>query len=82
MFSTIQNTFETNNTSRLLILKQDLLYIKMKNGDSINSYFLRITELKDQLTTMKSQMDDKKLSMVSLRGLPLSWETFIQGLSS
>ena len=82
MFSSIQNTFEINNTSRLLTLKQDLLYIKMKNGESITSYFLRITKLKDQLATMKNQVDDKELSMISLRGLPLSWETFIQGLSS
>ena len=52
MFSTIQSTFEINNTSRLLTLKQDLLYIKMKNGESITSYFLRITELKNQLATM------------------------------
>ena len=35
MFSTIQNTFEINNTSRLLTLKQDLLYIKMKNGEPL-----------------------------------------------
>ena len=82
MFSTIQSTFEINNTSRLLTLKQDLLYIKMKNGESITSYFLRITELKDQLATMQNQIDDKELSMIALRGLPLSWETFIRGLSS
>ena len=82
MFSTIQDTFEINNTSRLLTLKQDLLYIKMKNGESITSYFLRITELKDQLATMNNQVDDNELSMIALRGLPLSWETFIRGLSS
>ena len=55
MFSTIQSTFEINNTSRLFTLKQDLLYIKMKNGESITSYFLRIIELKDQLATMQNQ---------------------------
>ena len=82
MFSTIQDTFEINNTSRLLALKQDLLYIKMKSGESITQYFLRITKLRDQLATMKNQVDDKELSMIALRGLPLSWETFIKGLSS
>lgn len=54
MFSTIIDTFEINNTSRLLTLKQDLLYIKMKNGESITSYFLRIFELKNKLATMKN----------------------------
>ena len=82
MFSTIRDTFEINNTSRLLTLKQDLLYIKMNNGESITSYFLRISELKDQLTAIENQIDDKEINMITLRGLPLSWETFIRGLSS
>ena len=82
MFSTIRDTFEINNTSRLLTLKQDLLYIKMKNRESITSYFLRIFELKDQLATMENRVDDKELSMIALRGLLLSWETFIRRLSS
>ena len=82
MFSTIRDTFEINNTSRLLTLKQDLLYIKMKNGESITSYFLRISKLKDQLVIMENRVDDKEHSVIALRGLPLSWETFIWGLSS
>ena len=82
MFSTIKNTFEINNTSRLLTLKQDLLHIKMINGESITSYFVRISELKDQLATIRSQVDDKELCIMALKGLPLSWETFICSLSS
>ena len=65
MVTTIQSIFEINNTSRLLTLKQDLLYIKMKNGESTTSYFLRIIELKDQLATMQNQIDDKELSMIA-----------------
>ena len=45
----------------------------MKSGESITQYFLRITELRDQLATMKNQVDDKELSMIALRGLLLSW---------
>jgi hypothetical protein len=44
----------------------------MKNGESITSYFLRIFELKDQLSTIGSQVDDKELSVIALKGLPLS----------
>ena len=82
MFSTIKDTFEIDNTSRLLTLKQDLLYIKMNNGESIMSNLLRISELKDQLAAIENQVDDKELSMIALKGLSLSWETFIRGLSS
>ena len=63
-------------------MKQDLPYIKINNGESSTSYFLRISELKDQLATIESQVDDKELSIIALKGLPLSWETFIRGLSS
>ena len=49
MFTTIKNTFKINNTSRLLTLKQQVLYIKMNNGESLTSYFLRIAELKINL---------------------------------
>ena len=61
----------TNNSNRLLSLKQDL-YIKMKIGEFITFYFLRISGLKDQLATMENRVDDKELSMIALRGLPLS----------
>jgi hypothetical protein len=54
----------------------------MNSGESITSYFLRILELKDKLATIGSQVDEKELSMIALRGLPLSWENFIRGLSS
>ena len=63
-------------------MKQDLLYIKMNNGESITSNFLTISELKDQLTTIGNQVDDKEVNIIALKGLPLSWETFICGLSS
>lgn len=82
MFSIIKNTFEINNTSRLLTLKQDLRHIKMINGESITSNFLRISELKDQLATIRSQVGEKEICIIALKGPPLSWETFIGGLSS
>lgn len=54
----------------------------MNNGESITSYFLRISALKDQLATIGNQVDEKELSMIALRGLPMSCENFIRGLSS
>ena len=54
----------------------------MNNGESITSYFLRIFALKDQLATIGNQVDEKELSMISLKGLPMSWKNFILGLSS
>ena len=44
----------------------------MNYGESITSYFLRISNLKDQLANIGNQVDEKELSMISLRGLPIS----------
>lgn len=82
MFMTIQNTYEINNTSRLLTLKQQLFHIKMNKWETITSYLMRISELKDWLSTIGNNVDDKELSLIALKGLPISWESFIQGISA
>ena len=46
VFKTIKNTFEINNSSRLITLKSQLLNTKMEKGDSIHSYFEKISEMK------------------------------------
>ena len=80
VFKSIQDTFEINNASRLLTLKQ-LLNIKMDKGDAISSYFSKIFELRDQLSTIGNNVVDVELSIKALRGLPLSWESLIQCIS-
>src|SRR5271156_6305871 len=44
VFKTIQETYEINNTSKLLTLKQQLLNLKINKGETITSYFIRISE--------------------------------------
>lgn len=56
--------------------------MKLNKGESITSYFTRITELKDQLSTIGHLIDSKELTMLALNGLPASWEGFIQGSSA
>ena len=38
--------------------------------------------MKDQLATIGNQVDDKELDIITLKRLPLSWETIICALSS
>ena len=53
----------------------------MDKGDTISSYFSKITKLRDQLSTIGNNVDDVELSLIALRGLPLLWESFIQCIS-
>lgn len=47
VFKTIQNTYEINNASRLLTLKHQLINIKMDKGDTISTYFSKISDSRD-----------------------------------
>lgn len=44
MFKTLEGLYEINNTSRTLALRQQLHQIQMAKGESVISYFMKITE--------------------------------------
>lgn len=77
MFSTLVGMFEINNTSIILALKNDLSRIWMNQGESITSYLMRITKLRNQLANIGHAYYEKELSMIILNGLPLSLDSFI-----
>lgn len=81
MFKTLEGLYEINNTSRALALRQQLHQIKMAKGETVISFFMKITELRDQLCSIGNQVVDKGLVMLALNGLPQSWEPFIQSVS-
>ena len=47
MLKTLEEMFEINNTTRILNLKDNLSHIKMNKGETIASYFMRITKLRN-----------------------------------
>ena len=81
IFTTIKNAFEINNSSRLITLKNQLMNIKMNKGETISSYFGRISEIRNHLNSIGNKVEDQELSILTLRGLPISWDAFIQVVS-
>lgn len=82
MFKALENTFIVINTSLKLALKRKMNNISMNKGESVNAFFIRITELRDQLSSVSYEIDNQELSLTTLGGLPDSWESFIQGISA
>ena len=80
MLQTLEEMFEVNNTTRILNLKDSLSNIKMNKGEIVASYFIRITELRNQLSKNGHFYDEKELTMIALRGFPQSWKSFHQGV--
>ena len=80
IFRALRKIFQDSNIKHALSLRNQLPNLKMLRSESISSYFMWISELKNQLSTVEDPVNDKELVMNTLNGLPPSWEAFIQSL--
>ena len=46
MFRALENAFVMNNTSRKLALKRQMNNISMSKGETVNAFYMRITDLR------------------------------------
>ena len=82
MMNALLNAYEVNNATRVLALKRQLNHIQIKKGELMNSYFLRVASLRDELASIGTIINDMELTLMAIDGLPDSWETFAQGVSA
>ena len=50
----------------------------MQKGETIQEYFSRISEIKEQLKAIGDTIDEHKFIMMALNGLTRPWDAFIQ----
>jgi hypothetical protein len=81
MYEALKGMFESDNTLRALTLKSQLQSTKMTKGDSVAIFFMKLSEIKEQLETIGEIMSDRELVLTTLQNLPKSWEPFIQSIS-
>jgi hypothetical protein len=53
MYDALTNLFSVRNIGQVMSLKNDLRDMKMNEDDSITSYFVRISQLRDQLQAIE-----------------------------
>ena len=82
MYDKVTNMYEVNTLNEILILKSQLKDTKMQKGYSIQSYIMRISCIINQLQRVGEDVPDMELVVVTLRGLPPIWETFITTISN
>ena len=70
MFDILKKLFERDSTSKSIALRSQLHTLKMKKSESIDSYFARIAEIKNQLGNTSEVIPDKELSIYIVHGLP------------
>jgi hypothetical protein len=72
--------FESNNTLRALTLKSQLQNIKMTKADIASTFFMKISEIRDQLGDIGETISDRELVLTILNALPKHWEPFLQSI--
>jgi hypothetical protein len=80
MFDALTKLYESKNTSRKLILRHQLRNLTMNKSEIVVNYFMRISQIKDQLATIGDLVEDFELVTTTLNGFPSAWDLFVQGI--
>jgi hypothetical protein len=78
MFDALTRLYEGKNINQKMNLITQLKSTKMQEGETIQEYFSRISQFKEQLEAVEDTIDEDKLIMTSLNGLTRPWDAFIQ----
>jgi hypothetical protein len=54
----------------------------MTNDDTIASYFVRISQLRDQLQAIEEAIIEKEVVNITLNGLSRSWDAFVASMNT
>ena len=63
-----------------MTLRNQLKNVKIQNAETIQSYFTRVSQIKERLEAVDEEMENANIVMTTLNGLPISWDCFIQGI--
>jgi len=70
IYDRLVSLFKVSDANQVLFLKNKLKDIKKGKDEDIQSYFLRITEIKNDLLSIGEVIGDRELTVTTLGGLP------------
>jgi hypothetical protein len=82
MYDALTNLFSVKNIGQVMSLKNELCDMKMNDDDSITSYLVRISQLRDQLQVIEEIISGKELVNIVLNGLPKTWDAFAASMNA
>jgi hypothetical protein len=80
MFDALTRLYESKNTSPKLTLRHQLRNVTMNKLETVVNYFMKISQIKDQLATIGDSVEDVELVTTTPNGFPPSWDPFVQGI--
>jgi hypothetical protein len=82
MCDALTNLLSVRNIGQVMSLKNELCDTNMNDDDSITSYFVRISQLRDQLKAIEEIISEKELLNIVLNGLPKTWDVFSASMNT
>ena len=80
MYDALSRMYEGKNINRKMNLRAQLKGTKMSKGEAIQDYFTRVSQFREQLSSIRETLDEDELVMTTLNGLTRPWDSFIQTL--
>ena len=80
MFDALTKLFEGKNINRKMTPRNQLKNVKIQNAETIQSYFTRVSQIKQKLEAVDEEVENTEIVMTTLNGLPRSRNSFIQGI--
>ena len=78
MFDSLTKIFGGKNINQKMNLRNHLKNVKIQNAKTIQSYFTRVSQIKEQIEAVKEEVKNSEVVIATLNVLPGSWDSFIQ----
>ena len=82
MFDALFRLYEGKNINKKMTLRTQLKNVKMRDLESIQSYFTRVSQIREKIEAIGDSVEEAELVMTTMNGLPRSWDPFIKGICS
>eukprot|EP00253_Pinus_taeda_P004754 PITA_04754 len=76
IYDRLVSLFKVNDAKQVLFLRNKLKEIKKGKDESMQTYFLRITEIRNDLLSIGETITDREMVLTTLGGLPSKWYVF------
>ena len=69
MFEALTKLFEGKNINQKMTLRNQLKNVKIQNAGTIQSYFTRVSQIKEQLEAVDKEVENAEIVITTLNGL-------------
>jgi hypothetical protein len=81
MYDALTNLFLVRNNGQVMSMKNELHDMKMNDDETITSYLVRISQLREQIQAIEEIISEKELVNIVLNGLPKTWAAFAASMN-